>query len=306
MFYACKSENKSKIAVVSSEEIVTPFFEISLAQWSLNRAFRSKKLPPMDFAKKAKELGFTAVEYVSGLYTSGMKEEDKSVMIPQIAKKLKEQSDLYGIKNVLIMIDGEGDLAHSDKLVRDKAIENHVRWLNAAVTLGCTSIRVNLSPNRSISAADWHTNSVDGLGRLVLIAAKMNINVIVENHGGFSSDGAKLAAVMAVINKPNCGTLPDFGNFCISRDAKGACSNLYDMYKGVSELMPYAKGVSAKSYEFDADGNETKIDYVKMLRIVKDAGYTGHIGIEYEGGGLSEEEGIIATKKLLLKAASKL
>ena len=133
---------------------------------------------------------------------------------------------------------------------------------------------------------------------------------MVENHGGLSSNGALHAAVMKAVNLDNCGTLPDFGNFCIRRkdpkDYRAGCAEAYDIYQGVTELMVHAKAVSAKSHEFDAQGNETEIDYVKMLQIVKDAGYSGYIGVEYEGSGLSEEDGIIATRDLMLNAAEKL
>ncbi|MDT0553581.1 sugar phosphate isomerase/epimerase family protein [Urechidicola vernalis] len=287
MFSSCTPEKKE--------------LKISLAQWSYHRAFRNDGVDPFEFAKMAKELDIEGLEYVSQLYTHGMADQDKATEIPKIATELKKRSELHGRTNVLIMVDGEGPLASSDEKKRNQAILNHSYWVDAAATLGCTSIRVNLAPTRGLSDEEWHKNSVIGLGALADIAAKKNINVIVENHGGISSDGAKLAAVMAEINKSNCGTLPDFGNFCIDGSPRGDCKVEYDRYKGTKELMPYAKGVSAKSYDFDVEGNETKMDYNKLLQIVKDAGYTGFIGVEYEGDRLSEKEGIIATKELLLK-----
>lgn len=301
VFLACAKEKKQEVAKVEDKVEVSkePFFKISLAQWSLHKAFFDKSIAPMDFAKKAKELGIDAVEYVSYIYVADVKQKDKATEIPKIAQQLKEQSELHGVQNVLIMVDREGELAHSKAEKREEAIVNHMLWIEAAATLGCTSVRVNLAPTRGVDAEEWHKNSVAGLGALAKLASEKNINVIVENHGGISSDAAKLAAVMAEINLPNCGTLPDFGNFCIDGSPRGDCKEEYDRYKGTAELMPYAKGVSAKSYDFDEDGNETKMDYKKLLQIVKDAGYTGHIGIEYEGSRLSEEEGILATKKLL-------
>jgi len=212
---------------------------------------------------------------------------------------------------VLIMIDHEGNLSVSDKAERDEAIRKHSMWIDAAAALGCSSVRVNLfGGDAEKDPKIWHDNSVDGMGRLAQYAATKNINVIVENHGGLSSDAAKVVEVMKAINLPNCGTLPDFGNFCVKRDGEdrwgGNCIEQYDIYKGTEELMAYAKGVSAKSHNFDENGNETEIDYVKMLQIVKDAGYTGYIGVEYEGDILGEEEGILATKNLLLSASKKL
>jgi sugar phosphate isomerase/epimerase len=280
------------------------FFKISLAQWSLHKQIWDKSLHPLDFSKKAKSLGFEAVEYVNQLYN----DEIAKSSLNTVVKELKMRSKDQGVTNVLIMIDGEGDLAAATKQGRDEAISLHSKWVDAAAELGAKSIRVNLFGDAvNNDYAKWKDVSVDGLGRLAQYAAKSNINVIVENHGGMSSDAGKLTEVIKAIDLKNCGTLPEFGNFCVKREGGerwGApCIDEYDKYKGVLELMPFAHGVSAKTYDFDNQGNETTIDYYKMLRIVKEAGYTGHIGIEYEGERLSEEEGIAATKALLLKAA---
>lgn len=286
---------------------IKPFFKISLAQWSVHKQIWDKTLHPLDFAKKAKSLGFEAVEYVNQLYN----DEIARSSLDTVVKELKKRSKDEGVTNVLIMIDGEGDLAAATKGARDEAIALHSKWVDAAAELGAKSIRVNLfadSVNNDFEK--WKDASTDGLGRLAQYAAKSNINVIVENHGGMSSDAGKLTDVIKAINLANCGTLPDFGNFCVKREGGerwgSPCIDEYDKYKGVLEMMPFAHGVSAKTYDFDAEGNETTIDYFKMLKIVKEAGYTGHIGIEYEGERLSEEQGIAATKALLLKAASKL
>ena len=304
--YACSAKKKKIEIPEAKSEYFGPFFKLSLAQWSFHKAIRDDKtMPVLDFAKKAKELGFEGLEYVSQLYS--LEEGNEVASLSELVKKLKAQSDAYGMTNVLIMIDDEGDLSHPEKELRDISIEKHTRWIVAAKALGCTSVRVNLTPYGADSDEQiWHKMSVDGLGRLADIGAEYNINVIVENHGGISSDGAKLTAVIKEINKDNCGTLPDFGNFCIEGSPTGECKVAYDRYTGVSEMMPYAKGVSAKSYDFDIDGNETKIDYKRMLQIVKDAGYSGYIGVEYEGSILSEQDGIIATKKLLLKVGKEI
>ncbi|UOB19179.1 sugar phosphate isomerase/epimerase family protein [Abyssalbus ytuae] len=307
-----KKEEPSPVSQESKDSIETtgPFFKLSLAQWSLHKAIREDKtLSNMDFAKKAKELGFQGIEYVSQLYP--LEEGNEQASLDSIVTELKKRSEEYGLKNVLIMIDHEGDLAVNDKAERDKAIEKHKKWVNAAATLGCSSVRVNLFGGEAEKDPQiWHANAVDGLGRLTQYAATKNINVIVENHGGLSSDAEKLTAVIKEINLPNCGTLPDFGNFCVQREGGERwgtpCVKEYDKYKGVAEMLPYAKGVSAKSYDFDSLGNETTINYSKMIKIIKDAGYTGFIGVEYEGNKLREEEGIIATKKLLLKEAKDL
>lgn len=263
------------------------FFKISLAQWSLHRTLNSGKLTNMDFPLKAKrDFGIHIVEYVSPFFNK--KETDQSYL-----KELKNRTKSEGIQNHLIMVDGEGQLGDRNEAARIKAVENHYKWIDAAKVLGCKTIRVNAGGGGSeqeVAAA-----AVDGLGRLSEYGKKNKINVIVENHGGYSSDGSWLASVIKQVNNPYCGTLPDFGNFRISSDRQ------YDKYKGVEELLPYAKGLSAKSHNFDDRGNETGIDYERMFKIVKDAKWTGIVGIEYEGSNLPEDEGIRKTKELLLK-----
>lgn len=268
------------------------FFKISLAEWSLNRSLFGDKLKNIDFPAYAKnQFGINAVEYVNQFFKD--KAEDTAYLT-----ELNTRVDDLGTTNVLIMIDGEGDLAELDDAKRTQSVENHYKWVTAAKYLGCHSIRVNArgvgSPEEVKSAA------VDGLGRLSEFGAQHNIGVIVENHGGNSSNGQWLSEVMVQVNNPNCGTLPDFGNFCITRGEGRDCVEEYDRYKGVEELMPYAKGVSAKSNVFDDDGNEANMDYKRLLNIVKAAGYTGYIGIEFEGEG-EEIPGINATKALLEK-----
>lgn len=306
--YACKQTKKepeSEEVAVVTEEATSPFFELSLAQWSINKMIREGGTDPYTFAEKAKAWGFTGLEYVSGLYYAELEKDNFS---PEAMKtfvdKSNAEAEKHGLKNLLIMIDGQGALAAADDVERKAAVENHFKWVDAAAAMGCHSIRVNLQG--SMEQEEWIETSVDGLTQLSTYAKVKNVNIIVENHGGPSSNGAWLAEVMKKVNMDNCGTLPDFGNFCVKREDgsyyESKCLEEYDKYKGVEELMPFAKAVSAKSYEFDADGNETKIDYVKMLKIVKEAGYTGFVGVEYEGSVLSEEEGIIATRDLLIKA----
>jgi sugar phosphate isomerase/epimerase len=306
--YACGSEQQASnteetkvdsTATLTTTETVakTPFFKISLAEWSLHKMLFDKKLDNLDFPAKAKnDFGIDAVEYVNQFFKD--KAKDNTYLT-----ELKKRADDLAVTNVLIMIDGEGNLGDTNAKERLKAVENHYKWVEAAKFLGCHSIRVNAygkGTSEEVSKA-----AIEGLGKLSEFAAKAQIGVIVENHGSYSSDGTWLANVMKTVGNPNCGTLPDFGNFCMERSKEG-CAKEYDRYKGVSEMMPFAKGVSAKSNVFDADGNEKNMDYRKLLQIVKDAGYTGYVGIEYEGSELSEEEGIKATKKLLEKVGAEL
>lgn len=264
-----------------------PLFTISLAEWSLHRTLQGGSMTNLDFPRVAKEeYGIDAIEYVNSFF------KDKAAN-QEYLKDLKKRCGDLGVASVLIMCDGEGNLGDPDQAARSKAVVNHHKWADAAKFLGCHSIRVNAeskgTPEEQMKLA------ADGLRRLTEYCATLELNCIVENHGGLSSHGDWLAGVMKKVDHPRVGTLPDFGNFYE-----------YDRYKGVEEMMPFAKGVSAKSHDFDKDGNETHTDYVRMLKIVMAAGYHGRIGIEYEGEKASEPDGIRATKRLLEKVRAQL
>ena len=276
-------------------------FKISLAEWSLHRTLQSGKIDHLDFCKVAKnDFGLDAVEYVNSFFFD--KAQDQSYL-----KEMKQRADDLGVKSLLIMCDNEGSLGDPDPVARTKAVENHYKWVDAAKFLGCHSIRVNAYLTESLhgtSTGNYNTTgsyenqinlAADGLRRLTEFGDTIGINTIVENHGGLSSNGKWLAAVMEKVDHPRVGTLPDFGNFRIQGE------EWYDRYKGVEELMPYAKAVSAKSNDFDSQDNEINTDYYKMMNIVLDAGYNGYVGIEYEGSKLDEMAGIQATKDLLEK-----
>ncbi|UAB83658.1 sugar phosphate isomerase/epimerase [Zunongwangia sp. SCSIO 43204] len=310
---SCKNkeaENKDdSSAAIDSTVSNEPFFKLSLAQWSLEKPIHEGELDPVDFAEKAKELGFDGIEYVNQLYFDKYRDaEDPEAAFSQLLDTLKAKSAEFNVKNVLIMVDGEGDLAAIHDEERTDAVEKHKRWVDAAKFLGCHAIRVNLFGSND--EAEWKSNAVKGLTELSKYAASKKINVLVENHGGLSSNGKLLAEVMEEVDLPNCGTLPDFGNFCLRRkDGKmwgTECIEEYPTYQGIEEMIPYAKAVSAKTYEFDKNGKETTLDIGRILEIVKDSGYKGWIGVEYEGSGLEPEEGILKTKELLLNEAKQL
>ncbi len=262
-------------------------FKISLAEWSLNRTLFSGKLDHLDFCRVAKkDFGINAVEYVNQFFFD--KAEDRSYL-----KEMKDRAEDLGVINLLIMCDKEGDLGDPDQNQRTEAIENHYKWAEAAKFLGCHSIRVNAKSEGSYDE-QIHL-AAEGLRKLTEYGDSIGINTIVENHGGLSSNGKWLASVIEKVDHPRCGTLPDFGNFKLEGD------DWYDRYLGVKELMPYAKAVSAKSNDFNSDGEETNTDYYKMMDIVLSEGYSGYVGIEYEGRSLDEMSGIRATKKLLEK-----
>jgi sugar phosphate isomerase/epimerase len=275
--------------VLAARELpAKPFFEISLAEWSFHKALFGNKMTNLDFPVMAKkQYGIGVVEYVNQFF------KDKAEDQKYLSELLLRCHD-NGVKNHLIMIDGEGDLGAPTEAERVKAVENHYKWVDAAKYLGCLTVRVNAFGKGS--AAEVQKAAADGLARLAEYAKKAGIN---------TSNGEWLLATIREVGKPNVGILPDFGNFCIRRDTgdlyRGKCIEEYDKYKAVKEWMPVSKGVSAKTFDFDANGNCVETDYYKMFKIIKDSGFRGYVGIEYEGEVTSEEEGVRKTKALLEK-----
>jgi len=292
-------------------EVTSQDFQISLAQWSLHKSFFGQGvkdfetfrrylkdspdsllqgvLDPMDFPSIAASYGINSIELVNTFYYT--KAEDQEFLT-----EFKKRCETAGVSVGLIMCDALGNLGDADADARMAAVENHYKWVDAAKFLGAHSIRVNAAGQGT--EAEVATNAADGLSKLGEYGASKGINIIVENHGGYSSDGVWLSGVMETVGMDNVGTLPDFGNFCIERETN-RCKLAYDRYQGMTELMPFAKGVSAKSHRFDENGNETKSDFLRIMKIVKASGFKGYVGIEYEGDELSEDEGIKATKALL-------
>lgn len=290
-------------------------FKISLAEWSVHSLIfgdalkggwdkfgemlrndfagieKNAPMKNIEFPAYARKLGIDAVEYVNTCFF------DKARNMAYL-KDLNKVCDDAGVKSLLIMCDAEGMVGAPTKEERLQTLENHKKWIDAAATLGCHSIRVNAQSEGSLE--EQKKRAADGLHLLCEYGEKADINILVENHGGFSSNGNWLSAVMELTDHPKVGTLPDFANFRISYEPE----KWYDRYKGVKQLMPYAKAVSAKSHNFDKNGNEVDTDYEKMMGIVLDAGYHGYVGIEYEGSELSPREGILATKKLLERVRS--
>ena len=289
---ACRStETRTPVAAGRPVETAS-LFEISLAQWSLNGALFSMQLDNLDFAAAARsDYDIDAVEYVNQFFRD--KADDEAYI-----SRMKQRAHDAGVRSLLVMVDGEGYLGDPEGSRRSQAVENHRKWLTAAKALSCHSIRVNAQSAGTFE--EQQKLAADGLARLTEFGAALDLGVIVENHGGLSSNGEWLAGVIRMVDMPNCGTLPDFGNFNLGGGKR------YDRYKGVAELMPFAKAVSAKSHDFDENGEETHTDFARMMRIVTAAGYHGHVGIEYEGSSLSEPEGIRATKRLLERVRTQL
>lgn len=317
-------DNK-KSATSASE--TNPRSKISLAQWSLHQALKAGELDNLDFPRIAREdFDFDAIEW-SGQFLNveharlGAQPKEQAYLT-----ETKRVTDDLGLTNLLIMCDHVGNLGDPDNTLRSNAVEGHYAWVEAAKFLGCHSIRVNAASDPSLSSEEQKKLCIDGLGRLCAFAQTHGLNVIVENHGGLSSNGAWLASVISGVGLDNCGTLPDFGNFYVARNRgnleqyalskkpyendpiyqEDAIGLEYDRYQGATDLMPFAKGVSAKSHDFDSEGNEVNTDYDRMMKIVVDSGYTGYIGIEYEGRTTPEMEGIQLTKTLIERTLASL
>ena len=277
---------------ITSAQSATQSLEISLAQWSLHRKLFAGDMDHLDFARMSQGFGCVGLEYVNAFF------KDKATDVSYL-KERNSRAEAHQQKNILIMIDGEGGMAEKSANKRLVNIENHYKWVEAAQVLGCHAIRVNLHGGEDRLGAQ--KAGIDSLNRLAEFAKPFDVSILVENHGGFSSDGSWLADVMQNVSNENIGTLPDFGNFCIEHKEQ-ECVSAYDRYQGMSELMPFAKALSAKSHAFDDQGNETQSDFFKMIQIAKENQYSGYVGIEFEGTIVSEEEGIIKTKNLLDKA----
>jgi sugar phosphate isomerase/epimerase len=262
-------------------------YKISCTEYSLHRMIAKKKLDNLDYAPFVrKTFDLDGVEYWNRPFFT--KAEDKKYVA-----NMRKRADDAGVKATVILIDSEGDLGAPDAEKRIDAVNRHKKWVVCAKQLGCHSIRVNARSKGSYE--EQQKLAADGLRRLSEFAKRLEMGVIVENHGGNSSNGQWLAGVMKMVDLPNCGTLPDFGNF-----------GDYDRYKGVRELMPFAKSVSAKSKFFDEKGNDTETDFFKMMKIVVDAGYHDYVGIEFVGREIPEVEGVKLTKTLLERVRERL
>lgn len=290
---SCKNKSIDDVQLPDNK---VPEIKISLAQWSFHRALRNGEMDNVQFIEKAAEMGFSGVEYVNQFFID--KAQDTAFL-----NQLKTTAQRHNIQQVLIMIDEEGNLADTSLTAREEAVVRHQKWIDAATYLGCHAIRVNLygyGDKKDVAQA-----GMDGLSKLADYAATKNLNILVENHGGYSSDAAWLTDIVKSVNKPNLGTLPDFSNFCIQYEGGNMwgtnCTEAFDKYLGVQLMMPYAKGISAKSFDFGEMGYETSIDYNRMMEIIFKSGFSGYIGVEYEGDSFSEEKGTQMTKKLLEK-----
>ncbi len=310
---SCSIKTPNDKSAKEGTEVQDPFLKLSLAQWSIHRMINKQGTDPYAFASLAKKWGFDGLDYVSQLFIPKKESmggaSDFNSKLEAMVRQLKEEASSNHQKSLVMMTDlaeGPGDLAISDISMRTRSIEAHFPWIDATSDIGCHSMRINLFGERNPDL--WKATSIEALGVIGEYASRKNINILVENHGWLSSNAKLLAQVIEEVGMENVGSLPDFGNFCTrvkNLELWGECEEEYDKYLGVKELMPTAKALSAKSYDFDEKG-QTTIDFVRMLQIVKNAGYRGYIGVEYEGKNPNEEEGILATKRLLEESVKQL
>lgn len=217
--------------------------------------------------------------------------------------RMKDRCDAAGIENSLILCGALGDAADADTQKRQKAVVNYKAWIEAASHLGCRSVRVVCADVVSVSNEEKLSYAIEGVSQLVEHAANLNINLLIENHNGYSSDPDWLVSLIQAIDHPNCGILADFTEWRMNRDPLV----LYpDPYKGIEILAPHTMSVGAKSIDFDEDGNETKVDYHRMMKIILAAGFWGFVAVEYFGERLSRKEGIGKTKALLERVRAEL
>ena len=256
------------------------------------------------------ELLETACAFPGQVYSKTETLEDQINNIVEAKAQLLTSEDYIKISRLVLSEVMKGRKMNDSQLAQFYESEKKfLKWIDAAKFLGCTAIRINLHGNGTLD--QWTKGSVESLRKLSTIGKPLGIKILVENHGGFSSNGKYLSEVMRLANDSNIGTMPDFGNFCIRREVAGdlwrsPCVEQYDIYQGVAELMPYAGAFSAKSFNFDEQGNEPNINFLAMFKLMRASKYRGYVGIEYEGEKMSEDAGIRATKKLIEKVREQL
>ena len=329
MNYSRRKFLKNTFSVYSTTLLAPNLFANNIDKSKLDIGLQMYSFAPLIMQGKFDLLGFpdlvkntygiNGAEYWSIPFMG--RENDKDFL-----NDIKRRSDDNGVDNLIILVDdidiktmqSGPSLASSNKNDRDTAIDYHKKWIDVAKEIGCHSIRVNLKSDESDNKKILD-NSSESISRLIEFSKQDNISIVIENHGGITADADWLVSLIKNVDNKYVGTLPDFGdyNFCVDRGALNfddigkVCKNQYDKYLGVKKLMPYAKGVSAKSHEFGKDGEELSTNYSRMIKIISESNYKGYITIEYEGammgmfGGegtyLNPHEGILATKKLINK-----
>ncbi len=272
--------------------------EIGLSTWSLHRHMGPIKrqvvtdtgekhewteeypedVSLLDFAGFArKEYGLTHLELIQMSFPS----TEASYL-----KKLRSAVEAAEavIENVPIDV---GDICELAPERRAEHVRNIKSWMDVAAAIGSRAVRVNTGPSRE--GSDALALAVESCKRLAEHADKLGLNVLIENHGGISSDPQLLKQLIESVSTERMGACPDFGGF-----------DEAIRYDGLQKIMPLAKLVHAKSYAFDEHGEETAIDYARCMQIVKNSGFSGVLSIEYEGDG-NASEGIKKTKELILR-----
>jgi len=274
-------------------------FKVSIAPWSLTRKPYGENDPDgihfLDYPLVARELGFEAIEH-DNLHYPGDLPNDKHLA------KMKQRTEEAGVTNTLILCGALGDIADSRKSRRKKANFNYERWIEAAQFLGCHQVRVVCSDHIDIDWDEKMKLTVEAVSKLADFAQGHSIELLIENHNGYTSNPNWLVEMIQKVNRPNCGILGDFTEWRIEQNP----DVLYpDPYKGYEILAPYVKSVGAKSTTFDVLGNELVTDYPRMFEILNKVGYQGYIAVEYFGNDLPRRKGTTMTKELVERIIAK-
>lgn len=283
---------------------------ISLSQWSFHRAILGSSmedyatftkllhskpervlqghLDSRDILNIANSLGIKKVDLVNVLFFGHAM--DKPWLNEFIAK-----AKSFNTSFQVLMCDQAGNLGASSQLARKQSINAHIVWLETAVYLGCKQLRVNAIGDGSYLSQ--LRQCADSLSKLGAIAESMGIELLVENHGYASNNGAWLAMLIEETNHDNVKVFADFDNFFMGGWDLSP-ERRYDRIQGLLDLAPFTAGVSAKSHDFGALGDETTIDFRKCIAIFEENGFDGLYSAEYEGDRISELEGAISTVRL--------
>jgi sugar phosphate isomerase/epimerase len=269
--------------------------KLVLAQWTFNKDLFAGKMTTIDFVNKAAEMGFDGVEFVSQFIKDKVNDD-------AYLAELKLASETAGIKNTMISVDvSEAKLGSSDPDERDIATAKHKEWIVAASKLNCPTIRVNAHGDGT--ADEMMSAMFNSVKELANFGKSYNVGVTIENHGQYSSDGKWLSQLIGKLVPYGVGSVADFDNWCIEREGGKLwgtpCIKEYDRYLGMKELLPTARSVSVKAFDFDEQGNAIKTDFKRMFQLIKEAQYDEYLAIEFEGHDMDPIEGIRKTLELV-------
>lgn len=286
-------------------------FTIGLSQWAFHRAIfgdardhyrtfiknlhsdpdsvLAGEMDPRDIVWRARELDVGVVDLVNILWFGHG--EDKP-WLNDFKTRARDANVTFGV----LMCDQLARSGAADAKERRQSVEDHTRWMETAAELGCPFLRIN--PYGEGTYLEQCQRSAETLHALAERSADYGLEVIVENHGHPGSNGAWLAMLIEMANHSRVGTYTDLDNFFMGGWDLNP-ERRYDRHQGLLDLAPYTKAISAKTHDFDPDGEETTIDYHACLKILIDSGFSGLVSAEFEGNRVDETEGSKLTVELL-------